>query len=206
MTRSFCDSGRKMEVHVVPGGDWRAVERGRLVVPPAKGSLDFFVDPVADRLHDLGLDDVALGVDRHLDNDWIGQYQEKQIQSHVTATVSDRPRVSSPSKQRVHSKAIGSSPRSAPLTEIQETWRRANFVHLVARDQELSGIQSWISIASKTAAIAYRVSIGSTKPHARTALETSSLSSVFGNSSNPATDSSSSCRTSSNRATLSSAM
>jgi hypothetical protein len=77
---------------------------------------------------------------------------------------------------------------------------------LVARDQELSGIELCISIASKTAAIAYRSSIGSTKPHARIALEMSSLSSVFGNSSNPATDSSSSYRRSSNRATLSSVM
>src|SRR6202171_4632337 len=75
---------------------------------------------------------------------------------------------------------------------------------LVARDQELSGIELCISIASKTAAIAYRSSIGSTKPHARIALEMSSLSSVFGNSPNPATDSSSSYRRSSNRATLSS--
>src|SRR6202162_4726447 len=58
-----------MEVYVVPGGDWRAVERGGLVVPPPQGGLDFFVDPVADRLHNFGFDDVALGVDRDLNDD-----------------------------------------------------------------------------------------------------------------------------------------
>src|SRR6266446_9395020 len=56
------DSRRKMEMYVVPGGDWRAVERGRLVVPTAKGGLDLFVDPVSDRLDNFGFDDVALGV------------------------------------------------------------------------------------------------------------------------------------------------
>ena len=49
-------------MYVVPGGDWRAVERGRLVVPTAKGGLDLFVDPVSDRLDNFGFDDVALGV------------------------------------------------------------------------------------------------------------------------------------------------
>src|SRR5713101_3910828 len=58
-----------MEMHVVPGADWRAVERGRLVVPAAKGGLDLFVDPVADRLHNFGFDNVALGVDRDFNND-----------------------------------------------------------------------------------------------------------------------------------------
>src|SRR5712691_1043945 len=57
------DSRWKMEMYVVPGGDGRAVERGRLVVPAAQGGLDLFVDPVADRLHNFGFDDVALGVD-----------------------------------------------------------------------------------------------------------------------------------------------
>ena len=54
-------------MHVVLAGDGRAVERGRLVMPAAQRGLDLFVDPVADRLHDLGFDDVALGVDRDLD-------------------------------------------------------------------------------------------------------------------------------------------
>src|ERR1700688_3842770 len=63
------ESRRKVEVYVVPGGDWRAVERGRLVVPAAQGGLDFFVDPVADRLHNFGFDDVALGVDRDFNDD-----------------------------------------------------------------------------------------------------------------------------------------
>ena len=58
-----------MEVHVVPGSDWRAIERGRLVMPAAKGSLDLFVDSVADGLDNFGSDNVALGVDRHLDDD-----------------------------------------------------------------------------------------------------------------------------------------
>ena len=63
------NSRRKMEVYVVPGGDWRAVERGRLVVPAAQSGLDLFVDPVADCLHNFGFDDVALGVDRDFDDD-----------------------------------------------------------------------------------------------------------------------------------------
>src|SRR6266576_6858012 len=63
------DSRWKMEMYVVPRGDGRAVERGRLVVPAAQGGLDLFVDPVADRLHNLGFDDVALGVDRDFDDD-----------------------------------------------------------------------------------------------------------------------------------------
>src|ERR1700692_3994362 len=63
------ESRRKVEVHVVPGGDWSAVERGRLVVPAAQGSLDLFVDAVADCLHNFGFDDVALGVDRDFDDD-----------------------------------------------------------------------------------------------------------------------------------------
>src|ERR1700730_10715574 len=63
------DLRRKMEVYVVPGGDGRAVERGRLVVPTAQRGFDLFVDSVADRLHDLGFDDVALGVDRDFNDD-----------------------------------------------------------------------------------------------------------------------------------------
>ena len=58
-----------MEVYVVLGGDGCAVERRGLVVPAAKSGFDLFVDAVADRLHDLGFDDVALGVDRHLNDD-----------------------------------------------------------------------------------------------------------------------------------------
>src|SRR6266446_6863492 len=113
-------------------------------------------------------------------------------------------------KHRATRKQSDTSPLPAPLGEIQEM-APGKLVHLVpqdlvARSQELSGLESFISIASKTAAIAYRSSIGSTKPHARIALEMSSLSSVFGNSSSPAMDSSSSYRRSSNRATLSSVM
>src|SRR5260370_4645566 len=113
------------------------------------------------------------------------------------------PGVASPATARRQSEAL---PRSASVTEIQERVAGQASVHAVLRDQELSGIESCTSIVSKTVAIAYRASIGSTKPHARIALETSALSSAFGNASNPATDSSSSCRTSSNRATRLSAM
>src|SRR5258708_25993180 len=63
------DSRGKMEMYVVPGGDGRAVERGWLVVPAAQGGLDLFVDPVADRLHNFGFDDAALGVDCDFDDD-----------------------------------------------------------------------------------------------------------------------------------------
>ena len=66
-----------MEVYIVPGGDGRAIEGGRLVVPPAQGGLDLFVDSVADRLHNPGLDDVALGVNRHLDDDVAHQVSRK---------------------------------------------------------------------------------------------------------------------------------
>src|SRR5260370_24087215 len=103
------------------------------------------------------------------------------------------PGVSSPATTRRQSDAL---PRSASVTEIQERVGGQTSVHPVLRDQELSGIESCTSIVSKTVAIAYRASIGSTKPHARIALETSALSSAFGNASNPATDSLSSCRTS----------
>src|SRR6266849_3874378 len=118
------------------------------------------------------------------------------------------PGVSSPATTRRQSDAL---PRPAPLTALQQRVAGANFCSSCharsdRENQELSGIESCISIVSKTVAIAYRASLGLTKPHARIALEMSSLSSVFGNASNPATDSSSSCRTSSNRATLLSAM
>ena len=56
-------------MHVVPGGDGHAVERGRLIVPAAKRGLDLFVDAVADRLHDFRLDHVSLGVDGDFDHD-----------------------------------------------------------------------------------------------------------------------------------------
>src|ERR1035438_5638363 len=59
----------KMEVHVVPGGDWRSIKRGWPVVPSAKSGLDLFVDPVANRLHNFGFDDIALRVNGHLDDD-----------------------------------------------------------------------------------------------------------------------------------------
>src|SRR6266481_5497504 len=68
-TEQLANSRRKMEMYVVPGGDWRAVERGRLVVPAAQRGLDLFVDPVADRLHNFGFDDVALGVDCDFNDD-----------------------------------------------------------------------------------------------------------------------------------------
>ena len=50
--------------------DRRSVEGGRLKVPPAERGFDFFVDAVADRLHDLGFYDAALGVDGH-GNDYV---------------------------------------------------------------------------------------------------------------------------------------
>src|SRR5229473_1505466 len=68
-TERLAESRGKMEVYVVPGSDGRAVERGRLVVPATQGGLDLFVDPVADRLHDFGFDDVALRVDCDFDDD-----------------------------------------------------------------------------------------------------------------------------------------
>lgn len=79
-----------MEVHVVPGGDWRAVERGRLVVPAAKGGLDLLVDPVADRLHNFGFDDVALGVDCHFDDDIAHQVPGKCGALHGRIWIHDR--------------------------------------------------------------------------------------------------------------------
>src|SRR5437899_703257 len=58
----------KVEVHIVLGCDRHAVEGGRLIAPLAKSGDDFFVDAVADRLYNSGLDDVALRVDGDLDN------------------------------------------------------------------------------------------------------------------------------------------
>lgn len=71
-----------MEVHVVPGGDGRAVERGRLVVPLPEGGLDLFIDPVADRLHNFGFDDAALGVDRDFNNNITHQVTGKLSAVH----------------------------------------------------------------------------------------------------------------------------
>src|SRR6266849_10386755 len=79
-----------MEVHVVPGSDWRAVERGRMVVPAAKGGLDLFVDPVTDRLHNFGFDDVALGVDRNFDDDVALQVPGKLGARHGRIWIHDR--------------------------------------------------------------------------------------------------------------------
>lgn len=58
-----------MKVDVVLGSNWHAVERGRLVAPLAERRHDLFVDPMPDGLQDTGLDDVALRVDGHFDND-----------------------------------------------------------------------------------------------------------------------------------------
>ena len=57
-----------MEVNIVPGCDGRAVQRGWLIMPSAQRGLDFFVDAVADRLNNLGLDHIALGIDRYLNH------------------------------------------------------------------------------------------------------------------------------------------
>ena len=57
-----------MKMYVVVRSDGHSVERGRLIVPTAKGGFDFFVDPVADRLHDFRLDHVSLGVDGDFDD------------------------------------------------------------------------------------------------------------------------------------------
>src|SRR5258708_8864542 len=84
------DSRRKMEMYVVPGSDWRAVERGRLVVPAAQGGLDLFVDPVTDRLHNFGFDDVALGVDRDFDDDVALQVPGKLGAGHRRIWIHDR--------------------------------------------------------------------------------------------------------------------
>src|SRR5260370_18139163 len=79
-----------MEVYVVPGGDWRAVEGGGLVVPAPQGGLDLFVDPVADRLHNFGFNDVALGVDRDFNDDVALQVPGKLGALHGRIWVHDR--------------------------------------------------------------------------------------------------------------------
>ena len=58
-----------MEVNVVLGGDGGAIEGGGLEVPLAESGHHFFVDAVANRLHQPGLSDVALSVDGDLDDD-----------------------------------------------------------------------------------------------------------------------------------------
>jgi len=57
-----------MEVYIVPGGYGSAVESCWLIVPAPKRGFDFFVDAMADRLHDFGFHHIALRVDRHLDH------------------------------------------------------------------------------------------------------------------------------------------
>jgi hypothetical protein len=119
------------------------------------------------------------------------------------------PRVSSPSDSSAHSKTIGHL-TALGATESKKRDAGQTYSSLLrdplVRDQELSGTGARLSIASKTAAIAYRASVPSTKPHARIASETSSTSSVCGNASKPATDWSISCKTKSNWANRGSAM
>src|SRR5258708_18140223 len=79
-----------MEVYVVPGGDWSAVEGRGLVTPPAKRGLDLFVDPVADRLHNFGFDDGALGVDRDFDDDVSVQVPGELGSRHGRVGIHDR--------------------------------------------------------------------------------------------------------------------
>ena len=58
-----------MEVDVVLGCDRGAIEGGGLEVPLAESGHHFFVDAVANRLHQPGLSDVALCVDSDFDDD-----------------------------------------------------------------------------------------------------------------------------------------
>ena len=55
-------------MHIVVGGYGRAIQRGRLIMPAAEGGFDFFVDSMADSLHDFGFDYVALRIDGDLDD------------------------------------------------------------------------------------------------------------------------------------------
>jgi hypothetical protein len=66
-----------MVVHVDTRGDWRSVERSGLEMPPAKSGLDFFVDPVADRLHNFGFDDIPLRIYCYYDDNIADQVQRK---------------------------------------------------------------------------------------------------------------------------------
>lgn len=59
-----------MEMHVVMRGDRRSIERGWFVMPVAKSGFNLFVDAVTNRLHDFCVDDIALCVDRNL-NDYV---------------------------------------------------------------------------------------------------------------------------------------
>ena len=58
-----------MEVNVVLGSNRDTIERGGLVPPLAQRGDNFFIDAVADGLHDSRLDNVALRVDSDLDDD-----------------------------------------------------------------------------------------------------------------------------------------
>jgi hypothetical protein len=71
------ESRGEMEVHVVPRGHGRAIERGGLVMPTAESCFDLLVNAVADRLHDLGLNHVALSVNGDLDDDVASQLAGK---------------------------------------------------------------------------------------------------------------------------------
>jgi hypothetical protein len=62
------DLGGEMEMDVVSGGYGSAVESRWLIVPAPKCGFDFFVDAMADRLHDFGFHHIALRVDRDLDH------------------------------------------------------------------------------------------------------------------------------------------
>ena len=77
-------------MYVVPGSDWRAVERSWLIVPAAQRGFDLFVDSVADRLHDLGFDDVALGVDCDFNDDVALQVPGKFGTLHRRIWIHDR--------------------------------------------------------------------------------------------------------------------
>lgn len=71
-----CSRG-KMEVHIVAGGYWRAIQRGGLVMPAAKSGFDLFIDAMTDCLHDLGFDHIALGIDRNFNNNVAHQISRK---------------------------------------------------------------------------------------------------------------------------------
>jgi hypothetical protein len=64
-------------MHVMMRGDRSSIERGWLIMPPAKSGLDFLVNPVADGLNDFRVDNVTFRVDGDFNDHVAGEVVRK---------------------------------------------------------------------------------------------------------------------------------
>jgi len=71
-----------MEVYIVPRGYWRAIQRGRLVMPAPKGGRYLLVDSVPDGLDNFGVNYISRGVDSHFDHHVASEIMRKPRAIH----------------------------------------------------------------------------------------------------------------------------